>query len=240
MSVARGLTTRGGPAATPSAVTCRPRRGAPAARSPAAVSRTWIIEWRRCSPPIDRANHGSRTAGAAVTGAQQTAAPAQPQLALKWGPWVEPDFPFFSSVLDAARWTVVPGAEPHAARAHPQSRPRTVGRVRHRPLRVAAMWNGSGVTPRALAPGRTRTGSQDASAGSRRRPSPTAGPSRPTASIPAGRPVRGRRSTIRASPRRRKKPAAGRSANSPGASAIRRATASCSSTPRAAPASVSG
>ena len=90
----------------------------------------------------------------AVTGARQPAAPAQPQLALKWGPWVEPDFPFFSSVLDAGR----AGPSFPARNLTPRGLILNLGRGQWAAfdtdlLRVAAMWNGSGVTPRALAPG---------------------------------------------------------------------------------------
>jgi cytochrome c551/c552 len=81
-------------------------------------------------------------------------APQQSQPAPVWADWIEPDFPFFSSVLDARR----------AGPAFPTTNltPRAlVLRVGHDHwvgfdldlLRVAAIWRGHGVTPTALAPG---------------------------------------------------------------------------------------
>ncbi len=86
------------------------------------------------------------------------AAPLQQQkpqpAATPWADWVEPDFPFFSSVLDAR----------HAAGGFPTDNltPRAlILNLGHGLwaafdtdlLRVAAMWRGNGVTPKALAPG---------------------------------------------------------------------------------------
>lgn len=78
-----------------------------------------------------------------------TIAPDQP-----WGPWFEPETPFFSSVLDARqvgdgmptdnlspRTIVLPAGSGHWLAFDTDL------------LRVAAVWQGSGVTPRALAPG---------------------------------------------------------------------------------------
>jgi hypothetical protein len=71
-----------------------------------------------------------------------------------WADWVEPDFPFFSSVLDAR----------HAGAGFPTNNltPRALvlnlgggcwAGFDADLLRVAAMWCGNGVTPKALAPG---------------------------------------------------------------------------------------
>jgi len=87
---------------------------------------------------------------AAATPPQQKPQPP----ATPWADWVEPDFPFFSSVLDAR----------HAGPAFPADNltPRAlVLNLGHGLwaafdtdlLRVAALWRGNGVTPKALAPG---------------------------------------------------------------------------------------
>ncbi len=74
--------------------------------------------------------------------------------ATAWADWVEPDFPFFSSVLDARH--------ARGALALDNLTPRAlVLNLGHGLwaafdvdlLRVAAMWRGNGVTPKALAPG---------------------------------------------------------------------------------------
>lgn len=88
-------------------------------------------------------------AGAAALPARQP--PASPPA---WAGWVEPDFPFFSSVIDARR----------AGGGLPETNLTPRGLVvRIGPgqwagfdvdlLRVAAIWRGQGVTPVALAPG---------------------------------------------------------------------------------------
>ena len=79
---------------------------------------------------------------------------SQPQ----WGDWVEPDFPFFSSVLDARR----AGAGFPAINLTPRALVLNLGHeywvgFDTDLLRVAAMWHGHGVTPRALAPGSYHT-----------------------------------------------------------------------------------
>src|SRR5215213_3848993 len=72
----------------------------------------------------------------------------------QWAEWVEPDFPFFSSVVDAR----------HAGALFPLNNLTPRGLVlRVGPdqwaafdvdlLRVAAIWRGNGVTAKALAPG---------------------------------------------------------------------------------------
>ena len=92
-----------------------------------------------------------------VSGHAQSGAAAQQQrtaVSGHWADWVEPDFPFFSSVLDAR----------HAGPSFPEDNltPRAlILNLGHGLwaafdtdlLRVSAMWRGNGVTPKALAPG---------------------------------------------------------------------------------------
>ena len=73
-------------------------------------------------------------------------------------PWVETDFPFFSSVLDASR----AGAALPSPNLSPRAIVLNLGEglwAAFDPdlLRVAATWHGAGVTPRALAPGSYNT-----------------------------------------------------------------------------------
>ena len=82
--------------------------------------------------------------------ARQQPAQQKPDLA----PWVEPDFPFYSSVLDARK----AGAALPATNLSPRALVLNLGDglwAAFDPdlLRVAAMWRGNGVTPKALAPG---------------------------------------------------------------------------------------
>src|SRR5215203_4429335 len=84
---------------------------------------------------------------------QQAAVLVQPQ-AREWGDWVERGFPFFSSVVDAGR--AGPGFP--AANLSPRGLVLRVGSDHWVGfdtdlLRVAAMWRGKGITPKALAPG---------------------------------------------------------------------------------------
>src|SRR5687768_17237652 len=78
------------------------------------------------------------------------AAPA----AAAWADWIERDFPFFSSALDARQ----AGASFPATNLTPRGLILNLGN-RHWVgfdvdlLRVAAIWRGDGVTPKALAPG---------------------------------------------------------------------------------------
>ena len=72
----------------------------------------------------------------------------------RWGSWLEPDAPFFSSVLDAGR----AGGPFPAANLTPRGLILRLGPDEWAAfdldlLRVAAMWRGPGITPRALAPG---------------------------------------------------------------------------------------
>lgn len=86
---------------------------------------------------------------AAGTPPKTQAAPTQ-----HWGPWVEDGTPFFSSVLDARR----AGASLPSDNLSPRTLVLPAGAdrwVAFDPdlLRVAAVWTGKGVTPKALAPG---------------------------------------------------------------------------------------
>ncbi|HXW07415.1 MAG TPA: DUF6797 domain-containing protein [Vicinamibacterales bacterium] len=91
---------------------------------------------------------------ALTVGATQTRPPAAPS---PWADWVEADFPFYSSVIDAGR--AGPGL-PERNLA-PRGLVLNLGRGRWAAfdtdlLRVVAIWTGSpgsGVTPKALAPG---------------------------------------------------------------------------------------
>ncbi len=81
-------------------------------------------------------------------------APSQKPAGIPWAEWIEPDFPFFSSVLDAGR----------AGPGFPTKNLTPRGLILNLGsghwvgfdtdlLRVAAMWRGNAVTPKALAPG---------------------------------------------------------------------------------------
>jgi glucose/arabinose dehydrogenase/cytochrome c2 len=81
---------------------------------------------------------------------------AQPQVSAvpQWADWVEPDFPFFSSVLDAGR----AGSSFPGRNLTPRGLILNLGRGQWVGydvdlLRVAAVWTGGAVTPKALAPG---------------------------------------------------------------------------------------
>ena len=166
---------------------------------------------------------------------QQPAAPA----VSPWAEWIEPDFPFFSSVLDAGRaGPELAGEEPDAARARPEPRPRPLGRLRHRPAaRRRDLARQRRDAARRWRRGRITSPIARRRADSRRCPSPTARSGSPTASTRDGRPARARRSTIHAS--RRPRPRKSAAARSPMRSAASRrsawfAAARCSSTPCAA------
>jgi glucose/arabinose dehydrogenase/mono/diheme cytochrome c family protein len=91
---------------------------------------------------------------ALASGSAQKATETELRRAARWADWVEPDFPFFSSVIDAG----------HAGPGFPTKNltPRglvlRIGRDQWVGfdtdlLRVAAIWRGKGMTPKALAPG---------------------------------------------------------------------------------------
>ncbi len=90
-----------------------------------------------------------------VSGSAQGPAPT-PSLpeSGRWAAWIESDFPFFSSVLDAGR----AGASFPAKNLSPRTLVLNLGRGYWAGfdtdlLRIVAIWSGSGVTPKALAPG---------------------------------------------------------------------------------------
>ena len=79
----------------------------------------------------------------------QQAAPAS----ARWADWVEPDFPFFSSVVDARA-----AGLGHADNLSPRALVLNLGHGCWAAfdtdlLRVAAIWNGQGLSANALAPG---------------------------------------------------------------------------------------
>ena len=81
---------------------------------------------------------------------QKPASAARPE----WADWVEPGFPFFSSVLDARR----AGDGFPTDNLTPRGLVLNLGGGRWAAfdvdlLRIAAVWSGNGVTPKALAPG---------------------------------------------------------------------------------------
>ena len=110
--------------------------------------------------------------GAGLAARVQTPqAPAVPRP--DWGPWLEDDAPFFSSVLDARgagasfpgnnlspRTLVLPAGEGHWVAFDTDL------------LRVAAAWTGKGVTPTALAPGSYHQPNRKTPAGQKALPEP--------------------------------------------------------------------
>ncbi len=88
------------------------------------------------------------------TKAKAKAAARVASAASEYGPWVEPDFPFFSSVLDARKTDTSLPADNLAPRG-------IILNLGHDCwacfdpdlLRVSAIWRGRGVAPKALAPG---------------------------------------------------------------------------------------
>ena len=88
-----------------------------------------------------------------LSDASRATAP-QPPESSRWADWVEPDFPFFSTVLDAGR----AGNNLPVKNLSPRALVLNLGRDHWAAfdtdlLRVAAIWKGPGVSPRALAPG---------------------------------------------------------------------------------------
>jgi mono/diheme cytochrome c family protein/glucose/arabinose dehydrogenase len=89
-----------------------------------------------------------------VSGSHSGQAPDAKPAPSRWAEWVEPDFPFFSSVLEAGR----AGEGFPAKNLTPRALVVNVGSGYWAAfdvdlLRIAAIWKGNGVTPRALAPG---------------------------------------------------------------------------------------
>ena len=107
---------------------------------------------QKATAPISK-TAAARAAKNAKTQPLPTSAPAaKTPVPSPWASWVEPDFPFFSSVLDARR----PGIS--AQNLTPRGLVLNLGRdcwvcFDTDLLRVAAVWRGPGVTPKALAPG---------------------------------------------------------------------------------------
>lgn len=87
-------------------------------------------------------------------GAPPPAAAPQSAAETPWAAWVEPDFPFFSSILDARQ----AGSGLPPDNLTPRALVLNLGGGHWAAfdtdlLRVAAIWQGAGVTPKALAPG---------------------------------------------------------------------------------------
>lgn len=96
----------------------------------------------------------SLLAWTAVTSGHVQPSTSTPSNRADWGPWLEADAPFFSSVVDARR----AGPTLPATNLSPRSIVLPAGSgnwVAFDPdlLRVAAVWSGRGVTAKALAPG---------------------------------------------------------------------------------------
>ena len=90
-----------------------------------------------------------------------------------WASWIEPDFPFFSSVLDAGR----AGAGMPSRNLSPRAIVLNLGAGHWAAfdtdlLRIAAVWKGNGVTPRALAPGSYRAPDRKTQGGQTALPEP--------------------------------------------------------------------
>ena len=89
-----------------------------------------------------------------TSGATREPAQSEPRRDGRWATWVEPDFPFISAVIDAGR--AGPGFPARnltpRALVLPLGADHWVGFDTDL-LRVAAIWRGKGVTPKALAPG---------------------------------------------------------------------------------------
>jgi len=119
---------------------------------------------------------GSVPAGAPPQAAATRAAPATRSAAKpirQWAAWVEPDAPFFSSVLDGSN------AGPGFPKINltPRGIVLKLGRDMWATfdtdlLRVAAIWQGDGVTPKALAPGSYHTPDKKTPGGQHPAPEP--------------------------------------------------------------------
>lgn len=89
-----------------------------------------------------------------ASSAMPSTAPAAAPQTPPWAAWIEADFPFFSSVIDAGR----AGAGMPSRNLSPRALVLNLGGGYWAAfdtdlLRIAAIWKGNGVTPRALAPG---------------------------------------------------------------------------------------
>lgn len=110
-----------------------------------------IVVWLCATVP---ASSRQEAAPPRAAGPERPAAPVRAAANDTWGDWVEADFPFFSSVLDAGG----AGSGLPPRNLTPRGLVLNLGRGYWAAfdtdlLRVAAVWRGTGVTPRALAPG---------------------------------------------------------------------------------------
>jgi glucose/arabinose dehydrogenase/mono/diheme cytochrome c family protein len=108
-----------------------------------------------------------------VAGSGQPAQPAPRPSPAVWGDWIEADFPFFSSVLDAGR----AGDGMPTRNLTPRALVLNLGGGYWAAfdtdlLRVAAVWRGNSVTPRALAPGSYHTPDRKTPGGQNPSPAP--------------------------------------------------------------------
>jgi hypothetical protein len=143
------------------------RRSAPTALLCLAL--TW--PFLPAAPAAAPAAQAGRTSKAAPAKAPK--APKAPALAASTAPWVEPDFPFFSSILDARR----AGAGLPADNLSPRGLVLNLGSdcwACFDPdlLRVVALWRGAGVTPVSLAPGSYHDISRKTPGGQEKLPQP--------------------------------------------------------------------
>src|SRR5690606_11565012 len=132
------------------AVRCRPMRRSRLAATIAAllVPGTVLV---LTAGPLSPRGQGPAAAPAEAPAAASIAAPGAES---PWGPWLEPDAPFFSSVVDAR----AAGDGLPADNLAPRSLVLRAGQgwwAAFDPdlLRVVAVWQGDAVTPTALAPG---------------------------------------------------------------------------------------
>jgi len=106
-----------------------------------------------------------------------------------WGEWVEADFPFFSSILDARREGA--GKDNLTPRGLIIKLPHDTWACFDTDLlRVAAVWRGKGVSDKALAPGSYHDPSRKTLGGQFPAPSRRASSGWVMRSSPAGRPAR--------------------------------------------------
>jgi cytochrome c2 len=108
-----------------------------------------------------------------LPGHGQAPQPAITDLRRDWAPWLEPDAPFFSSVIDARR----AGATLPADNLSPRALVLPAGEGMWLAfdtdlLRVVAIWQGPGVTPGALAPGSYHVPDRKTPAGQKSLPEP--------------------------------------------------------------------
>lgn len=118
-----------------------------------------------------------------------------------WADFVEPDFPFFSSVLDARHW----GEPLPSDNLTPRGVMLPLGHDLWAAfdldlLRVAALWSGAGVTPVSMSQGSYHVAGRKAPEGERTFLSPTACHGSPTVSTPGGKSTNSPPSPTRAIP----------------------------------------